>query len=91
MCTRCRQKQGTPILVINNFTNPFCPRYLSRTQSETLPHILAAQDMICHAPTGTGKTLAYVLPLLHLLLEGYVPFTHLSDANVPPVRHSTPS
>lgn len=48
------------------------PRNYSRPtaiQAAAIPRILAGGSMIGHAPTGTGKTLAYLLPLL-AQLEG---------------------
>jgi superfamily II DNA/RNA helicase len=33
-------------------------------QNEAIPPILAGKDVICQAPTGTGKTLAYLLPMI---------------------------
>jgi len=38
-------------------------------QSKAIPHILSGKDMIASAQTGTGKTAAYVLPGIHMLLE----------------------
>jgi ATP-dependent RNA helicase RhlE len=40
------------------FTNP------TQVQQEAIPKIMAGQDIQCIAQTGTGKTAAYVLPLL---------------------------
>ena len=37
-------------------------------QEQAIPHIMAQKDVIACAQTGTGKTAAYVLPLLHNLL-----------------------
>jgi superfamily II DNA/RNA helicase len=34
-------------------------------QNTTIPLILEGKDVIAESPTGTGKTLAYLLPLLH--------------------------
>ncbi|PFZ03298.1 RNA helicase [Bacillus pseudomycoides] len=34
-------------------------------QKQAIPMILEGQDVIAESPTGTGKTLAYLLPLLH--------------------------
>ncbi|MGB3210372.1 MAG: DEAD/DEAH box helicase [Desulforhopalus sp.] len=39
-------------------------------QIEAIPPILAGQDMLGLAQTGTGKTAAFVLPLLQRLLDG---------------------
>ncbi|MFF2754931.1 DEAD/DEAH box helicase [Psychrobacillus sp. NPDC058041] len=33
-------------------------------QSQLIPHMLDGSDIVAESPTGTGKTLAYVLPLL---------------------------
>jgi ATP-dependent RNA helicase RhlE len=38
-------------------------------QAEAIPHILAGRDIIATAQTGTGKTAAFLLPLLHELLS----------------------
>ncbi|WP_462177706.1 DEAD/DEAH box helicase [Pseudoalteromonas gelatinilytica] len=45
-------------------------------QAQTIPLILAGADVMGSAQTGTGKTAAFVLPLLHNLLSAEV----LSDA-----------
>ncbi|MBI4598520.1 MAG: DEAD/DEAH box helicase [Candidatus Omnitrophica bacterium] len=37
-------------------------------QAQAIPHILAGRDVIGCAQTGTGKTAAFVLPILHRLL-----------------------
>src|SRR5215212_8959234 len=36
-------------------------------QREAIPILLAGQDLLAEAPTGTGKTAAFALPLLHRL------------------------
>ena len=36
-------------------------------QSEVIPHALAGRDVLACAPTGTGKTAAFVLPILEVL------------------------
>ena len=33
-------------------------------QTEAIPHLLKGLDLLGHAPTGTGKTAAFALPLL---------------------------
>ena len=37
-------------------------------QDEAIPHVLAGRDVIASAQTGTGKTAAFMLPILHRLL-----------------------
>src|SRR5262245_45678571 len=36
-------------------------------QAQTIPQVLAARDVIGIAQTGTGKTAAFALPILHYL------------------------
>ncbi len=36
----------------------------SPIQAQTIPHLLEGLDLLGHAPTGTGKTAAFALPLL---------------------------
>ena len=38
-------------------------------QRETLPPLLSGRDMLAQAATGTGKTAAFALPMLHRLLH----------------------
>lgn len=38
-------------------------------QRETMPLLLSGQDMLAQAATGTGKTAAFALPMLHRLIE----------------------
>jgi ATP-dependent RNA helicase DeaD len=38
-------------------------------QRETIPLLLSGRDMLAQAATGTGKTAAFALPLLHRLLD----------------------
>lgn len=41
----------------------------TRIQQQVIPEAMAAQDILASSPTGTGKTLAYVLPALQHLLD----------------------
>ena len=36
----------------------------SPIQAQTIPHLLKGLDLLGHAPTGTGKTAAFALPLI---------------------------
>ena len=39
----------------------------SPIQAQAVPHLLEGHDLLGHAPTGTGKTAAFALPLLSRL------------------------
>jgi len=39
----------------------------SPIQAQAIPHLLKGLDLLGHAPTGTGKTAAFALPLLSRL------------------------
>ena len=46
-------------------------------QEQCIPHILEGRDILGIAQTGTGKTAAYLLPILSLLYDGgYAPGTY---------------
>ena len=51
-------------LVDMKFTTP------TPIQQKLIPHMLDGKDIVGTAQTGTGKTAAFVLPLLHRLEEG---------------------
>ena len=54
-------------------------------QAQAIPPILAGRDVIGCAQTGTGKTAAFVLPILHRLLHGRSS-KHLRALIVAPTR-----
>ena len=64
---------ATPLAreIVRHLHSTFNIRFLSHVQKESLPPILEGRDLMCHAPTGTGKTLAYLLPVFHVLMQGY--------------------
>jgi ATP-dependent RNA helicase RhlE len=39
-------------------------------QEQTIPLLLAGQDLVVQAPTGSGKTVAFLVPLLQLMGQG---------------------
>ena len=41
-------------------------------QAQTIPQVLAARDVVGIAQTGTGKTAAFALPILHRILENRI-------------------
>ena len=47
-------------------------RYLTPTpiQAEAIPQVMQGHDIVGLAQTGTGKTAAFVLPILHRLMQG---------------------
>ncbi len=44
-------------------------------QEQIIPHILNGEDVIACAQTGTGKTAAYLLPVLNKISENNIPHT----------------
>jgi len=59
-----------------NLIDPICravrgEKYATPTpiQQKAIPHLLQGQDLLGCAQTGTGKTAAFALPILHLLSE----------------------
>jgi ATP-dependent RNA helicase RhlE len=53
-------------------------------QEQVIPHILQGHDVIACAQTGTGKTAAYLLPVLHKISENNIP--HTSALIISPTR-----
>ena len=49
-------------------------------QAKAIPPILAGQDVMAAAQTGTGKTAGFTLPMLHRLKE-------FASTSVSPARH----
>ncbi|MBA3779257.1 MAG: DEAD/DEAH box helicase, partial [Chloroflexi bacterium] len=49
-------------------------------QAEAIPHILLGRDVLAAAQTGTGKTAAFVLPILERL-------RHQANTSFSPARH----
>jgi ATP-dependent RNA helicase RhlE len=49
-------------------------------QAQALPHVMAGKDVMGAAQTGTGKTAAFTLPILHRLMP-------LANSSASPARH----
>ncbi|MEQ9736298.1 MAG: DEAD/DEAH box helicase, partial [Algiphilus sp.] len=45
----------------------------SPVQQAAIPFVLRGSDLLASAQTGTGKTAAFLLPLLHQLSQGEIP------------------
>ena len=41
-------------------------------QSQSIPIALSGKDILARAPTGSGKTLSYVLPVLHMMARHWL-------------------
>src|SRR6185503_11971145 len=55
-------------------------------QRATIPLLLAGRDLLAQAATGTGKTAAFALPLIHRLCEGGA---HAPGTRRPSARRAT--
>lgn len=55
-------------------------------QEKCIPHILDGRDVMGIAQTGTGKTAAYLLPILSLLDDGYYPKDAVNCIIMSPTR-----
>src|SRR3954452_6241477 len=54
-------------------------------QSQAIPAVLAGGDLLAGAPTGTGKTAGFVLPLLQRLSTTQ-PAPHHGRSRIKPIR-----
>lgn len=59
---------------------------MTPVQEQTIPIIMAGRDVISCAQTGTGKTAAYILPLLNNLLTDSHSDEHLNAIIMAPTR-----
>lgn len=55
-------------------------KHMTKVQSETLPHILEGKDCLAKAKTGTGKTLAFLIPSIENIME-----QRKTNASRPPI------
>ena len=54
-------------LAVAQFTTP------TPVQEMAIPHALEGKDVLATAQTGTGKTLAFLLPMMEKLIAKHVP------------------
>jgi ATP-dependent RNA helicase RhlE len=55
-------------------------------QAQAIPPVMQGRDLVGCAQTGTGKTAAFALPILHRLTGGAIPASN--DAHAPPLAAS---
>ena len=55
-------------------------------QAEAIPTVLEGRDLLATAQTGTGKTAAFALPILHLLNETKADHRHIRALILTPTR-----
>lgn len=55
-------------------------------QEQVIPPIIAGRDIIASAQTGTGKTAAFLLPMLHRLLTDTYDEHHINSMVIVPTR-----
>lgn len=67
-------------LDVMNFKKP------SPIQAESIPHILSGENVIACAQTGTGKTAAFLLPILSELATGEYPEDFVNVVIMAPTR-----
>jgi superfamily II DNA/RNA helicase len=58
----------------------------TQIQQQTIPLILADNDVMARAKTGTGKTAAFALPILHKLIENEAKAQFISALVLAPTR-----
>ena len=55
-------------------------------QEKTIPIVMEGRDLLACAQTGTGKTAAYLLPILNILCEGKLPENKINALIMVPTR-----
>lgn len=55
-------------------------------QEQAIPHVLAGKDIIGCAQTGTGKTAAFLLPLMHKICSENIEDDHVNSLIICPTR-----
>nr|UXY87796.1 transcription factor protein [Cryptomonas curvata] len=70
----CLNKLGLAIWIINECKKNMI-YFASSVQQTCIPPILDRKDLIVYSKTGTGKTLTFILPLLHLINLNQINFS----------------
>ncbi|KAG8161228.1 hypothetical protein KVR01_009492 [Diaporthe batatas] len=60
--------------------------YMTPVQAETLPLLLSGRDVLAQAKTGTGKTVAFLLPVIQKLVQNTEPTGRTSLLVISPTR-----
>src|SRR5574344_1104949 len=91
--TRCRRFGKSMAAKILNLNNQVLDaldamRFDNCTpiQEQSIPYILEGRDLMGIAQTGTGKTAAYLLPVINKLSEGGYPGDHINCIVMSPTR-----
>ena len=58
----------------------------TEVQEQVIPPIIAGKDIIASAQTGTGKTAAFLLPLIHKLITSHHEEHHINALIIVPTR-----
>ncbi|KAG6814576.1 hypothetical protein H0H92_000105 [Tricholoma furcatifolium] len=61
-------------------------QFMSDVQAATIDHALAGKDLLVQAKTGTGKTLAFLLPTIERLAKAPKPLKGVSALVIAPTR-----
>ncbi len=61
-------------------------RTATPVQEQVIPHIIAGRDIIAAAQTGTGKTAAFLLPVIHRLLSEHHDSHNINAMIIVPTR-----
>ncbi|KAJ3299557.1 DEAD (Asp-Glu-Ala-Asp) box polypeptide 59 [Borealophlyctis nickersoniae] len=56
---------GLHSVLVQNFTNLVNGSFLTPIQAQCIPYLLSYRNLLASSPTGSGKTLTYLVPICH--------------------------
>ena len=74
-----------PILMKNIMKSEY--QMPTPVQKHAIPNIMSSRDIMACAQTGSGKTAAFLIPVIHLLLEQGVEAKQVAGNQAPQVKH----